>query len=107
MHKKLNCWEYIKCGREPGGANVDKLGVCKAPLTTRLHKVNGGINGGRICWIIAGTYGAYKSKFVDCTEAHKISSCLECEFHQKVLEEEGFGFINSVKIKKRKPSARR
>ncbi len=26
----LNCWEFMKCGREEGGRGVDHLGVCPA-----------------------------------------------------------------------------
>jgi len=27
---KLNCWEFKKCGRQPGGPKVAELGVCPA-----------------------------------------------------------------------------
>ena len=26
----MNCWEYLKCGRIPGGENVEEHGVCPA-----------------------------------------------------------------------------
>ncbi|MBW1827057.1 MAG: hypothetical protein JRI78_08720 [Deltaproteobacteria bacterium] len=26
---KVNCWEFMECGREPGGEFVDELGVCR------------------------------------------------------------------------------
>ena len=28
--KKRSCWEFMRCGREEGGENVDKFGVCPA-----------------------------------------------------------------------------
>ncbi len=53
---KLNCWEFKKCGREPGGAKVEELGVCPAATDCRLDGVHGGHSSGRACWVIAGTY---------------------------------------------------
>jgi len=32
--KKKNCWEFMKCGREPGGVNAIELGVCRAATET-------------------------------------------------------------------------
>ncbi len=71
--KKANCWEFKKCGREPHGINVNKYGVCPASNETRTHGVNEGINGGRACWVVSGTYcdgeiqGGFASKLVTCT----------------------------------------
>jgi hypothetical protein len=48
--KKSNCWEVIRCGREPGGANENNLGVCPVSTEARLDGVNHGKNGGRACW---------------------------------------------------------
>ncbi len=82
---KLNCWEYKKCGREPGGANVAEMGVCPATTDTRADGINSGINGGRVCWAIAGTLCEGK---VQGSYAAKIACCLECDFCQLVLTEE-------------------
>ena len=30
VSKKQNCWEYMKCGREPEGEKVAELGICRA-----------------------------------------------------------------------------
>lgn len=30
MGRRQNCWEFKKCGREPGGAKASELGVCPA-----------------------------------------------------------------------------
>lgn len=56
MTVKQNCWEFKRCGREPGGVNVYKLGLCPATKEPRLHGVHGGEQAGRACWIVAGTF---------------------------------------------------
>jgi hypothetical protein len=53
--KKLNCWEFKKCGREAGGAKAKELGVCPATEDEKLNTVHGGKNAGRSCWVLAGT----------------------------------------------------
>lgn len=53
--KKLNCWEFKKCGREKDGANTADLGVCPASTETALHGVHDGTNSGRACWVMEGT----------------------------------------------------
>ncbi|PIQ90898.1 MAG: hypothetical protein COV71_02020 [Candidatus Omnitrophica bacterium CG11_big_fil_rev_8_21_14_0_20_41_12] len=87
---KLNCWEYKKCGREPGGAKADKLGVCPASTEKRTNGINCGKNGGRACWAIAGTVcgGKVRGSF-----AVELASCMECEFHKLVMSEEANKFV--------------
>jgi len=82
---KANCWEIKKCGREPGGAKVDELGVCPAAAERRADGLNHGVNGGRSCWAIAGTFcgGEAQGAF-----AAKIDGCLNCEFYDQVIDEE-------------------
>ena len=97
---KLNCWEYKKCGREPNGANVAELGVCPATIEIRANGMNGGINGGRVCWSVAGTLC---EGMVQGTYASKLGFCLKCDFCRLVLEEEqtqiSLGKKDSEKIK--------
>jgi hypothetical protein len=88
--RKLNCWEYKKCGREPGGLNARTLGVCLSATNTSMNKINGGINGGRVCWLVAGTYGKSRAELADCIAIDTTSSCYQCDFHSQVLSEEGF-----------------
>jgi len=83
---KSNCWESKKCGREPGGARVSELGVCPAAAETSVNAVNGGKNGGRCCWVIAGTLCGGK---VQGSFAMKLANCVLCDFYKKVNEEEG------------------
>lgn len=85
--KKLNCWEYFQCGREIGGGTVSGKGVCPAATDTTAHGLNNGINGGRICWAIAGTLCEGE---VQGTFAEKHLVCSSCEFYNVVKAEEGF-----------------
>ncbi len=84
-----NCWEYKKCGREQGGFKAAEKGVCAAAEEIRCNGVNDGHNGGRVCWMVAGTLcgGGVQGIF-----ANKISSCLGCDFYQHVRKEEGIAF---------------
>lgn len=85
----LNCWEFTRCGREPGGAKVAQLGVCDATRETAAHGLNRGHNGGRACWAVAGTLcgGAIQG-----SSATKLGSCVQCRFFQAVRGEEGAAF---------------
>jgi hypothetical protein len=83
---KQNCWEFKKCGREPGGAKSHELGVCPAASETRLQGTNAGKNGGRACWALAGTLCGGK---VQGTFAAKLTNCMACDFYQAVAKEEG------------------
>ena len=92
MRNKLNCWEFMKCGREPGGNKADELGICPVGTETSANSLNGGINGGRICWVIART--CCKDK-VKCYVTQQISSCYDCKFFIQVTAEEGL--LNSCR----------
>jgi hypothetical protein len=82
---KLNCWEFKKCGREPGGKNERDLGTCPATVEKRLDGVHDGTNGGRSCWVISGTFCG---GVVQGTFAKKFLNCELCEFYKAVKEEE-------------------
>lgn len=86
---KQNCWEFIKCGREPGGEKASELGVCPSITAISADRANGGKNGGRICWTIGGTFcdGKVQGSF-----AEKKITCMTCEFFLKVKEEEAEEF---------------
>jgi len=87
--KKLNCWEYKKCGREPGGKHVALLGVCPAARSTKANGLNGGKYAGRICWAIAGTFCGGE---IIGTFAETLPTCLGCDFFHLVRSEEGENF---------------
>lgn len=80
--KRVNCWEFKKCGKEPG------QGAAACPVTEekRLHGAHGGTNAGRACWVVAGTLcgGQVQGPF-----AKKYSSCEKCDFYRLVEKEEG------------------
>ena len=84
-----NCWEFKQCGREHGGARAKELGICSAATTTEADGINGGHNGGRLCWVVAGTLCKGN---VQGTFAQKLKNCIECDFYTKVREKEGFRF---------------
>jgi hypothetical protein len=88
MKKKeiKNCWEYMQCGREPGGNKADELGVCPVTTAERFNGVNGGENGGRFCWFVSGTLCKGE---VQGTFARKLGNCLGCPFYLLVEKEEG------------------
>lgn len=87
MDAKKNCWEIKKCGREPGGVKAAEFGICPAADERRADGIHEGKNGGRCCWVIAGTLckgaeaqGSYLEKF--CSDCHN------CEFYSIVKREE-------------------
>ena len=65
------------------------MGVCRAALAKELNGLNGGENGGRICWAVAGTLCGGE---VQGTFAEKRASCLSCDIYQQVKREEGSNF---------------
>lgn len=95
---KKNCWEVMKCGRQTGGDKVSELGECPAVSTFKAHGINNGINGGRACWVIAGTYcdGQIQGSYID-----KIKGCAGCEFIHMVSREEGDQIITPPEILKK------
>jgi len=70
MERKLNCWEFKNCGREKGGLMVSVLGA------------NGGVAGGRHCWMVRNTNRLTRN------EACPGQSCQVCEFYRRVRHEE-------------------
>lgn len=76
MEKKLNCWEFMGCG---------KKGICPVTLEKSLDTVHGGVNAGRACWAVTGSLcgdsrqGTFTEKFL---------TCVRCNFYIKVKEEE-------------------
>ncbi len=90
MAKKLNCWEFKRCGREPGGEKVSEFGICPATTNTSYDGINRGKNGGRICWVVRGTYcnGDVQGEF-----NQKYGDCILCDFYKKVKKEESLKFM--------------
>ena len=81
MLKKINCWEFMKCGREPGGLKVDEFGICPAATFEKSDGYLDGKNGGRGCAYITGTYC---SGTIQGTKMDKSHNCRVCEFYLKL-----------------------
>jgi len=88
--KLVNCWEFKRCGREPGGSAVQELGECPAAISSVYDGTNRGKNAGRYCWKIAGTMCDGK---VQCTHAEKLRNCAGCSFFRMVQEQEVVVFV--------------
>ena len=69
MVKKINCWEFKKCGR-------DKSNDCPAYP-----------KGGRVCYLVAGTMCGGK---VQGTYALKIHNCRDCDYYKGLVVEKTF-----------------
>lgn len=82
---KQNCWEYKKCGRQPGGHRAQEMGVCPATTNQDLHSTHGGQSAGRACWVVAGSLCGGK---VQGTYASKLLNCWRCDFMNMVKQEE-------------------
>ena len=82
---KINCWEYMRCERQPGGKLHNTDGGCLAAIDGMKDGINSGSNGGRSCWTIAGTFcfGEVQGSY-----AKKIQGCMDCGFFWLVVDEE-------------------
>lgn len=82
--KKINCWEYKNCKLK------DK---CIAFNSKVYDGINEGVNAGRYCWALAGTFceGLIKGTF-----AEKINDCSKCDFYQLVNDDEDKKFREGI-----------
>jgi len=74
---RLNCWQFMECGREVGGAKAQELGIC--PVYP---------DHGRHCARIAGTLCGGE---VQGTFARKYGNCRKCRFYKSRHYERMFG----------------
>ena len=79
MIDKLNCWDFRKCCDKSMSHHASKSIVCPVKKELKANGLNGGINGGRICWVIMDSHCKKKAQSV----------CFQCEFRYKVMAEEG------------------
>ena len=82
---KMNCWEFKKCGRQPGGHKAADLGICPVTVHEDLHGAHDGKNAGRACWVVAGSLCGGK---IQGTYAQKLTNCWRCDFMNLVKKEE-------------------
>jgi hypothetical protein len=92
---RQNCWEFKRCGRQPGGDRVAELGVCPASTLEKATGINGGVNGGRACWAIVGTL--CKGQVQDNIVA-KLRHCAKCDFRLTTAREEGATLVDPTSI---------
>ncbi len=92
---KLNCWEFKKCERQPGGDKVHELGICPAAREHKLDGIHDGKNAGRACWVIAKSLCGNK---VQGNFAEKFGNCSKCAFYQSVKKEEAHKFKLSANL---------
>ena len=83
--KKLNCWEFMNCERQPGGQKEKELGTCPVAITKELDGAHGGSGAGRACWAVVGSFCGGK---IQGTYAQKLKDCSKCDFMALVKREE-------------------
>ena len=83
--KKMNCWEFMNCERQPGGAKAGELGICPVTVDEELDGAHGGIAAGRSCWAVVGSFCGGK---IQGTYAQKLKDCTKCAFMALVKSEE-------------------
>ena len=78
----MNCWEFIQCGREAGGAKIHELGLCRAypDYGRQCAKVAGTLCGGRV-------QGSY---------AMKVFDCIHCDFYNSPYYDHGDHKVTSI-----------
>lgn len=89
---KKNCWDFKKCGREAHGTYVKERGICPVYLCSELDGIHGGSRGGRACWAVNDALcgGKIRRMFVP-----RSVSCILCDFHRGILNEERSDLIIS------------
>lgn len=85
----LNCWEFRKCGREPGGSLAVTEGVCAAAVFAAADGYLGGEKGGRACCFVTGTLC---EELVQGSYRDKSKACWDCDFYQMLRREHGAAF---------------
>ena len=63
----MNCWEFMKCGRETGGTKADEFGTCPSYPDK-----------GKACARVAGTFCNGR---IQGTFATKLGTCKDCDYY--------------------------
>jgi diguanylate cyclase len=96
--KKINCWEFNKCGNKANDDIFAEPRICPASTEFCTDSVNDGKNGGRACWAIAGTFCGSE---IEGVNACKMSNCMDCDFYKLVQKEEGNDFVTGFELTER------
>lgn len=78
--KKICCWEFKNCGREPGGRNADEYGVCPVTVDETLEGCCGPDEACTPCWSEVGTLCGGE---IQGLYAKKLGNCLKCDYFDK------------------------
>lgn len=90
---RLNCWDFQGCEHGAGGNGGRPEGqCCRAFREEILDGVNGGLNGGRACWAVAGSLA------VDLGACTCRGPCVRCRFRKTVFQEEAGDFLDTFTI---------
>ncbi len=76
----------MACGRGPEAGKGGRCKQCPAVLKSSFDGINEGINAGRSCWLVAGTFCSRKASG---TFAEKRETCRDCEFYKHIHAGEG------------------
>lgn len=76
----MNCWEFMKCGREKEGAKAHDLGVCPSfpDFGKNCARVSGTLCGGQVQGIFA----------------IKLANCMKCEFYNSAHYDKSYSAIS-------------
>ena len=82
----MNCWEFMECGREDGGINSSKLGICPSYPDKRkcCARVSGTLCGGEL-------QGTFAIKLINCMECKYYKS----EYYERKMEKCIKSVVNS------------
>lgn len=76
----------MKCGEGNGIYDAGHKSACPIANNKTANGLNGGVNGGRICWVIADSCC---NEQIPCITNKRKDPCFSCEFRYKVMNEEG------------------
>ena len=85
----MNCWDFRKCGREPGGERAQEHGVCPTALFEAADGYLGGRMGGKACAFLIGTFCC---NLVPGTEPGRLKDCPACDFFNHLKDRHGREF---------------
>jgi len=95
--EKINCWDYMRCGRGLDGSRTGTQGICPAATFAPFNRVNSGSAAGRVCWAVDNTLcsGKASGHF-----SKKLEKCIRCVFYKEVLEQEGDRILLTIDLLK-------
>lgn len=81
--RKLNCWQFKNCGREPGGVMAEVLGECSVASEMKFDGLNEGVGAGRSCWMVRSSVCKRAAN-----QSAPIDPCHTCDFYKRVVFEQ-------------------